>query len=43
MLPGQRITQDSVLIDVGDGMVDITMLFDDSRWSLTLVTLGTHQ
>lgn len=43
VVPGETITLEFALFDVSDGILDTTVLFDKFRWSLTPVTLGTHQ
>lgn len=40
--PGETITLELVLFDVGDHEYDTLVLLDNFRWSLTPVTLGTH-
>lgn len=42
IVPGETITLDLMVFDVGDHIYDTLVLLDNFRWSLTPVTLGTH-
>lgn len=42
IVPGETITLDLMIFDVGDNILDSLILLDNFRWSLTPVTLGTH-
>jgi hypothetical protein len=42
IVPGETITLELIVFDVGDHIYDTLMLLDNFRWSLTPVTLGTH-
>jgi hypothetical protein len=42
IVPGEVITLEFVIFDVGDHIYDSTVLLDNFRWQFTPVTLGTH-
>lgn len=42
VVPGETMTLDLMLFDVGDHIYDSDVLLDNFRWSLTPNTVGTH-
>jgi hypothetical protein len=42
IVPGETITLELVVFDVGDHIYDTLVLLDNFRWQLAPVTLGTH-
>ncbi|MBI5531636.1 MAG: choice-of-anchor L domain-containing protein [Deltaproteobacteria bacterium] len=43
IVPGELMTLELVVFDVGDHILDTLVLLDNFRWSLTPVTVGTHE